>query len=63
MNGVLVGSTTGPLSQYQSSTEEYVGKADNFWYGDINSIFIYKRGLSELEISQNFNAIKSVYGL
>lgn len=63
LNGVLVGSTTGPLSQYQSSTEEYVGKADNFWYGDINSIFIYKRGLSDLEILQNFNAIKSSLGL
>lgn len=63
LNGVLVASTSGPLSQYQSSTEEYVGRADNYWYGDIGSIFIYKRGLSEIEILQNFNAIKSVYGL
>ena len=63
VNGGLVSSTSGPLSQYQSSTEEYVGKADNYWYGDIGSIFIYKKGLSELEILQNFNAIKSVYGL
>jgi hypothetical protein len=63
VNGVLVSSTSGPLSQYQSSAEEYVGRADNYWFGDIGSIFIYKRGLSELEISQNFNAIKSVYGL
>lgn len=63
LNGALVGSSSGPLSQYQSSTEEYVGRADNYWFGDIGSIFIYKRGLSELEISQNFNAIKSVYGL
>jgi hypothetical protein len=63
VNGVLVSSTSGPLSQYQSSTEEYVGRADNYWYGDIGSIFIYKRGLSDVEILQNFNAIKSVYGL
>lgn len=63
LNGALVGSSSGPLSQYQYSTEEYVGRADNYWFGDIGSIFIYKRGLSELEISQNFNAIKSVYGL
>jgi hypothetical protein len=63
LNGVLVGSSSGPLSQYQSSSEENLGKADNYWFGDIGSIFIYKRGLSELEISQNFNAIKSVYGL
>jgi hypothetical protein len=63
LNGVLVSSTSGPLSQYQSSTEEYVGRADNFWYGDINSFFIYKRGLSEVEILQNFKALKSSLGL
>lgn len=63
VNGVLVSSTTGPLSQYQTSAEEYVGKADNYWYGEINSIFIYKKGLSEVEILQNFNAIKSSLGL
>ena len=63
LNGVLVSSTSGPLAQYQSSTAEYVGRADNFWYGDINSFFIYKRGLSELEILQNFNALKTGLGL
>ena len=63
VNGVMVSSTSGPLSQYQASAEEYVGKADNYWYGDINSIFIYKKGLSEVEILQNFNAIKSSLGL
>jgi len=63
LNGKLVGSSVGSLSQYQVSAQEYVGKADNFWYGDINSIFIYKRGLSEVEILQNFNAIKSDLGL
>jgi hypothetical protein len=63
VNGELVSSTSGPLSQYQSSTNEYVGKADNYWYGDINSFFIYTRGLSEVEILQNFNAQKSNLGL
>jgi hypothetical protein len=63
VNGVLVSSTSGPLSQYQTSTEEYVGKADNYWYGDINSFFIYKKGLSEVEILQNYNAQKSTLGL
>ena len=63
VNGVMVSSTSGPLSQYQTSAEEYVGKADNYWYGDINSIFIYKKGLSEVEILQNFNALKSSLGL
>jgi hypothetical protein len=63
VNGELVSSTSGPLSQYQSSTNEYVGKADNYWYGDINSFFIYTRGLSEFEILQNFNAQKTSLGL
>jgi hypothetical protein len=63
VNGVLVSSTSGPLSQYQTSTGEYIGKADNYWYGDINSFFIYKRGLSEVEILQNYNAQKSSLGL
>lgn len=63
VNGVMISSISGPLSQYQTSTEEYVGKADNFWYGDINSFFIYKRGLSEVEVLQNFKALKSSLGL
>jgi Concanavalin A-like lectin/glucanases superfamily len=64
VNGVLVGTTTSaPLYQYQSSTNEFLGNADNYWYGDINTALIYNRGLSTDEIVQNYNALKSRFGL
>jgi hypothetical protein len=64
LNGVSVGSTTSaPLQQYQSSSNEFLGMADNYWYGDINTALIYKRCLSPDEILQNFNALKSRFGL
>ena len=64
LNGVAVGSTTSaPLQQYQSSSNEFLGMADNYWYGDINTALIYKRCLSPAEILQNFDALKSRFGL
>jgi hypothetical protein len=64
VNGVSVGTTTSaPLYQYQSSSNEFLGNADNYWYGDINTALIYKRCLSTAEILQNFNALKSRFGL
>jgi hypothetical protein len=64
LNGVSVGSTTSaPLQQYQTSSNEFLGMADNYWYGDINTALIYKRCLSPDEILQNFNALKSRFGL
>jgi hypothetical protein len=58
LNGTLVGTTAVPLAQYVSSLEEFVGKADNYWLGDIGPVLIYKRWLSETEIVQNYNALK-----
>lgn len=64
VNGVLVGTTTGTsVQQYQSSTNEFLGNADNYWLGEINTALIYKRGLSTAEILQNFNELKSRFGL
>jgi hypothetical protein len=64
VNGVLVGTTTdAPLYQYQSSTTEFLGNADNYWFGEIGTALIYKRCLSTDEISQTFNALKSRFGL
>jgi hypothetical protein len=64
LNGVSVGATTiAPLQQYQSSSNEFLGMADNYWYGDINTALIYKRCLSTDEILQNYNALKSRFGL
>jgi len=64
LNGVSVGTTTSaPLYQYQSSSNEFLGNADNYWYGDINTALVYKRCLSTAEISQNFDALKSRFDL
>jgi len=64
LNGQLVGTTTGTtILPYQTTPDERLGAADNFWVGDINMALIYKRGLSNVEILQNFNALKSRFGL
>lgn len=64
LNGQLVGTTTGTsILQYQTTPDERLGGGDNFWKGDINTALIYKRGLSNTEILQNFNAIKSRFGI
>jgi hypothetical protein len=63
LNGVKAGVTSMPLSQYLTTTDENVGKADNYWLGDIGPVLIYKRCLSESEVMKNFNALKGNYGL
>ncbi len=63
LNGIQVGVTDMPLAQYASNTEEYIGKADNYWLGDIGPILIYKRCLAESEIMKNYNALKGNLGL
>jgi len=64
VNGQLVGSSTGTtILPYQTTPDERLGATDNFWKGDVNTALIYKRGLSNAEILQNFNALKSRFGL
>ena len=43
--------------------ENPVNYLGNTWKGDINTALIYKRGLSNTEILQNFNALKSRFSL
>jgi len=70
VNGVSVGTFTGPSAgagipsvvQYKSVTNEFLG-GEGSWYGDINTALVYKRGLSNTEILQNYNALKSRFGL
>lgn len=63
LNGVKVGVTPMPLAQYGANTEENIGKADNYWLGDIGPVLVYKRCLSESEIVKNYNALKGNFGL
>jgi hypothetical protein len=64
LNGQLVGTTTGTtILPYQTTPDERLGATDNFWKGDVNTALVYKRGLSNAEILQNYNALKSRFGL
>lgn len=66
LNGQAVGVTTSqPLgTTYSSNTDpQWIGKADNFWYGDIAIATAYDRALSGAEMSQNHNAVVGRYSL
>ena len=63
-NGQPVGTNTGiGFIQYAANNGEYVALCDNYWYGDIGVCAVYGRALSGDEIKQNFNSLKSRYGL
>jgi hypothetical protein len=64
LNGQPVGTNTGQtFTQYAANGGEYVGLGDNYWYGDIGMCAVYGRALSSDEIQQNFQALRSRYGL
>ena len=66
LNGQAVGVTTSqPLgTTYASGTDpQWIGKADNYWNGDIAVVAVYSRALSSAEILQNHNSILGRYGL
>ena len=64
LNGQPVGTNSGvTFSQWASNGNENIGVGDNFWYGDINLCAVYGRAMSSDEIKQNFNALKTRYGL
>ena len=62
-NGVQLNQQTQPFFQYSSPSTEYVGRADNFWYGPLSVVAVYKTALSSTEILANHNAVKGRYGL
>ena len=65
LNGVNVG-TASNSSTFHSSTDPYkVGSFDDSYHhiGDVSNCRIYNRGLSEAEVKQNYNALKSRFGL
>ena len=63
-NGQPVGTNTGQtLSQWLTNGGENVAYGDNYWYGDIPVVAVYGRALTGDQITQNFNAIRSRYGL
>ena len=60
-NGVVAGSENYTFSQYNSSTEN-VGRADNYWYGRIAVIVVYKTVLSASEIFGNHRSTLTLDG-
>jgi hypothetical protein len=63
-NGQPAGTSTGQtFIQYAANGGEFVALGDNYWYGDIGVCAVYGRALSRNEITQNFNALRSRYGL
>ena len=63
-NGQAVGTNTGvTFAQYVANGGEFVALGDNYWYGDIGVCAVYGRALSSDEVQQNFNALRSRYGV
>ena len=65
LNGQPAGTNTGvTFAQYANSgNTENIAFTDNYWYGDISVTSVYGRALSNGEITQNFNALRSRYGI
>ena len=52
-NGVAAGTDTQTFSQYNAGSTENVGKSDNFWYGRLGVVAVYKSALSSSEVLGN----------
>jgi hypothetical protein len=68
LNGELIGtvSQTGNITSgtnYNVGTYNNYGDSNHNWPGRISYATMYSRGLNATEIKQNYNAIKSRYGL
>jgi hypothetical protein len=64
LNGSSIYSVAGQtLNQYANGGQEAVGKADNYWYGDVAVCAVYSRALSAAEILNNYNAFAVRVGL
>jgi hypothetical protein len=69
LNGNLVSQFSYNLSLFSSSSPVSIGAAfisssyQRFFNGKISTTQVYNRALSAAEISQNYNALKSRYGL
>ncbi len=65
-NGVSLGSRTTNINLRASTTGYYIAHRWDMGdgvYGDYSTVNMYSRALSDLEVSTNFNALKSRFGL
>lgn len=66
LNGALIGSSTSSGPYYSSTNPYTVAKATTmhtFHVGELPVARIYNRGLSQLEVTQNFNAMRTRFGV
>jgi hypothetical protein len=67
LDGVLANGAQTQLTVYGGNTAGTVQIArrssGNYYNGNISSVQIYNRGLTASEILQNYNAVKSRFGL
>ena len=52
-NGVAAGTFTQTFFQYLAGSTEHVGRTDNYWYGRLGVVAVYKAALSASEILGN----------
>ena len=62
-NGNSFYTTSQTFTQYLSGSTEFVGRADNFWYGPLPVICVYKSALTAADILNNHKSVASRYGL
>ena len=65
-NGVSLGSRTTNINLRASTTGYYIAHRWDMGdgvYGDYSTVNMYSRALSDSEVSTNFNAVKSRFGL
>ena len=69
-NGVTLTTNTNTAADINlSSTAIDLGSSDEYggnsstWNARLNSFYVYNRGLSDLEIQQNFNALRGRFGI
>jgi len=57
------GTNSVTFSQWTTNSGEFVGKADNYWYGFISVVAVYGRALNGDEMQQNFNSLRNRYSI
>jgi hypothetical protein len=63
VSGFSAGAAHSKGYNVQTGALQYIGYADNFWYGRIGYCRIYAKNLSASEVLHNFNVSKSRFGL
>ena len=61
-NGVAAGTENYTFNQYLAGSTENVGRADNYWYGRLAVIAVYKTALSASEILGNHRSTLTADG-